>query len=68
MRTVIRNCKLYFDGKIVENCFLIMDAPLISGFGVDYGAQLAHDVHFDAKGRLLLPGLIDLHGGCYFPG
>jgi len=61
MRTVIRNCKLYFDGKIVENCFLVIDAPLISDFGVDHGSHLAHDVELDAKGRLLLPGLIDPH-------
>lgn len=61
MRTVIRNCKLYFGGKIVENCFLVIDAPLISDFGVDHGSRLAHDVELDAKGRLLLPGLIDPH-------
>jgi len=61
MRTLIRNCKLYVDGKIVENCFLVIDTPLISEFGVDYGPHLAHDVKVDAGGRLLLPGLIDPH-------
>jgi len=61
MRTIIRNCKLYFDGKIVENCFLVIDAPLISDFGVDYGLHVAYDVELDAKERLLLPGLIDPH-------
>ena len=61
MRTLIRNCKLYVDGKIVENCFLVIEAPLISEFGVDYGPHLAYDVELNAEGRLLLPGLIDPH-------
>jgi len=61
MRTLIRNCKLYVNDKIVENCFLVIDSPLISEFGVDYGPHLAYDVKVDARGRLLLPGLIDLH-------
>jgi dihydroorotase len=61
MRTLIRNCKLYLNGKIVENCFLVIDAPLISDFGVDYGPHLAHDIKLNAKERLLLPGFIDSH-------
>jgi dihydroorotase len=61
MRTLIRDCRLYLNGKIVENCLLIIDAPLISDFGVDHGLQLACDVEVSAKGRLLLPGLVDPH-------
>jgi dihydroorotase len=61
MKTLIRDCRLYFNGKIVENCFLVIDSPLISDFGVDCGLHLAHDVEINAKGRLLLPGLIDPH-------
>lgn len=61
MRLLIRNCKLYVNDKIVENCFLLIDAPLIADFGVDYGVHYSYDVNLNAQGRVLLPGMIDAH-------
>lgn len=61
MRTLVHNCRIYVDGKVIENCYLLIDAPFISDFGVDDVSVSSYDVKLNAQGRLLIPGLIDAH-------
>ncbi|MEM4576923.1 MAG: dihydroorotase family protein [Candidatus Nezhaarchaeales archaeon] len=61
MRTLIHNCRIYADGRVVENCYLLVDAPFISDLGVDDVTVSSYDVKLNAQGRLLIPGLIDVH-------
>jgi len=61
MRTLIHNCRLYVDGKIIENCFVLLDDSFIRDFGIENGMKAPHDVKYNAEGRLILPGIIDAH-------
>ncbi|MEM2362731.1 MAG: dihydroorotase family protein [Candidatus Nezhaarchaeales archaeon] len=61
MRLLIRNCKLYVNDRIVENCFLLIETPLIADFGIDHGGHSSYDINLNARGRILLPGMIDAH-------
>ncbi|MHC1600982.1 MAG: dihydroorotase [Candidatus Nezhaarchaeales archaeon] len=61
MRTLIYNCRLYVDGRMIENCFILLDACFIKDFGIENGVKVSYDAKYDAKGRLILPGIIDAH-------
>ncbi|MDH5815932.1 MAG: dihydroorotase family protein [Candidatus Nezhaarchaeota archaeon] len=61
MRLLIRNCKLYVGDRILENCYLIIETPLIADFGIDHGSHFSYDVNLNAQGRIILPGMIDAH-------
>ncbi|MDI9619762.1 MAG: dihydroorotase family protein [Candidatus Nezhaarchaeota archaeon] len=61
MRTLIRNCRLHVAGKIVENCFIQVDEAFVTDFGINDHFNTSYDVEYNAEGRLVLPGIVDVH-------
>jgi len=61
MRVIVRNCKIYRDQGVIENCYLIFDDGFITEMGIEHNMKQNFDEKYDARGRLLLPGIIDAH-------
>ncbi len=64
MRLLIKNCRLYNDSHTIR------DVYIQQGVIVEIGENLSFDLvdTVDAKGRFLLPGLIDMHCNICDPG
>ncbi|MCS7140346.1 MAG: dihydroorotase family protein [Candidatus Nezhaarchaeota archaeon] len=61
MRTLICNCKLYIDNRILDNCFILINDGLIEDFGIESSLISSYDAKYNAEGRLILPGIVDVH-------
>ena len=61
MYIIIRNCKLYLDNNIIDNCFIAIRNGKIVDYGKDHSPLSSWDALYDAKGHLVLPGLVDVH-------
>lgn len=61
MKTVILNGKVVTEDAVIDHCDVVLSGRTIEKVGKASGADLKNAEIYDAEGKYVMPGLIDIH-------